>query len=88
MSSNALVGVTVRGINSASQVTSVVLRHILLNNKKSLRHIEIGYQTDVLREETRICVEEIGLEEFSELASFGLHMNRAYLLTTDICPQL
>lgn len=44
-------------------------------NTESLRHIELNYYTDVMREETRIFVEEIGLEEFKNLESLSVHMN-------------
>ena len=43
-------------------VTSTVFRHLLTHNKTSLLHLGLSYETDVLREETRILFEEIGLD--------------------------
>mmetsp|Transcript_22856 Transcript_22856/g.30461 ORF Transcript_22856/g.30461 Transcript_22856/m.30461 type:complete len:88 (+) Transcript_22856:437-700(+) len=86
LSSDHLTGVCIRNINSASQLTSTVLRHILLHNKNSLEHLGISYATDVLREETRIAFEEIGLDELPNLRSISLNMNRAYLLYTNVMP--
>ena len=41
-----------------------------------------------MREETRILVEEVGLEEFEKLERLRFRMNRAYLLDQCICPYL
>ena len=63
-----------------------MLRQLLEENKESLKYLSISYSTDILREETRIIFNEIGIDEFPNLESISLHMNRAYLLKSHICP--
>ena len=86
LSNNHLTGISIKNISTASQVTSIVLRQLLEQNKLSLKHLSLSYSTDIMREETRIAFEEIGLDELPNLESISLHMNRAYLLKSHICP--
>ena len=67
-------------IGSDSEVSSTVIRHIFNHNLASLRSIHIHYQKEVLREETRILVEEIGLQRFENLQEISLVQNRVYKL--------
>ena len=80
LNSDKLKGLTLKNIGTSSMVTSQIFRQILELNKRSLQHIGINYKTDVIREETRILFEELTLEEFPNLTSLTLQMNRAYLL--------
>ena len=57
-----------------------------MSNMNSLQAVSIEYKRDVMREETRILVDEIGLEQFRELQSLKLRMNRRYLLIDKVCP--
>ena len=61
---------------------------MLNTNKRSLKQISLEYKTDVMREETRILTEEIGLDELPELELLRFRMNRTYLLAEYICPYL
>ena len=83
---NRLTGITIKNISSASPVTSIILRQLLENNRESLRHLDLIYSTDIMREETRIIFEEFGIDEFPNLEYIGVQMNRAYLLNSHISP--
>ena len=80
LSSNQLEKLKFINITEETPFSSITLRHLLRKNKKSLKEISIEYKTDMMREETRILVDEIGLEEFPELELLKFKMNRSYLL--------
>lgn len=60
----------------ASKLTSLYWRDLLNSNKESLTHLTLQYKNDTVREETRILLEEIGLESFTNLTHLTLNMNR------------
>jgi len=51
---------------------------------QGITKVELEYQSDVVREETRILVEDIGLTDLENLQELTLHMNKGYLLA-DLC---
>jgi len=64
------------GITAATGFQSLVWRSLLRGNKESVSHIELDYKADILREETRILCEEIGLSNLPKLTELALHMVR------------
>jgi len=57
-------------------LTSLYWRDLLNFNKKSLTHLTLQYKNDTVREESRILLEEFGLESFTNLTHLTLNMNR------------
>ena len=86
LSSNLLDKIKFTNITEETPFSSITIRHLLRKNKMSLKEISIEYKTDMMREETRILVDEIGLEEFPVLELLRFRMNRSYLLAEQICP--
>lgn len=84
MVSNQIKQLKMTGITQATPFTSLLWRCILKNNLKSITKLELEYNADVVREETRILCEDIGLAEIENLQELTLHMNKGYLLS-ELC---
>lgn len=72
------------GITAATGFQSLVWRQLLKGNRESITKIKLEYKADVLREETRILCEEVGLSNLTKLEELTLHMNRGTNLK-EIC---
>ena len=64
------------GITAATGFQSLVWRSLLKGNKESITHLQLDYKADILREETRILCEEIGLSNLTNLTEVTFHMIR------------
>lgn len=82
--SNKLSGLKMTGITAATGFQSLVWRQLLKGNRESITKIKLEYKADVLREETRILCEEVGLSNLTKLEELTLHMNRGTNLK-EIC---
>jgi hypothetical protein len=64
------------GIAAATAFQSLVWRLLLKGNQESITKLQLDYRADVLREETRILCEEVGLSNLIKLQEITFHMNR------------
>lgn len=74
--SNQLRSLRMTGLTEATGFQSLVWRTLLKHNTKSIVKLQLDYKADIVREETRILCEEIGLINFVKLEELSLHMNR------------
>ncbi len=60
-----------------SSFSSTLLRVLCEINREVLESIHLKYSDNTLREETRIIVQEFGLNNFTKLGFLKLQMNRS-----------
>lgn len=59
-------------------MSTTILRTICELNKETLEHLELRYDKDTLREESRIIMQEFGLSNFPNLKTFTLKFNKGH----------
>ena len=74
--SNQLRELKMTGLTEDSAFQSLVWRTLIKNNKESITSLHLEYKDDIVREETRILCDEIGLFNLEKLERLALHMNR------------
>ena len=55
------------GLDGQNRFSSNTFRQLLNNSKQSLEAIALEYSKDLMREETRILIEEIGMSSLKKL---------------------